>query len=240
MNFLKAITVFILMAVFGATTYAYDNENKPPEIVSVYIPRYPVEQMISLTEGKVIIRLIVTKKGEVKDPEVVESEPKGVFDKAALKAVARYIFEPAVKDGNPIDSIVKVPVNFSISDPDEKIIIRAKKENAKGLKYMKAGKYKKAIKKYTEAIYIFKQYIPAYAGRGNAYMSQGKYSEAVSDFDKAINLAPEVSSYYSSRGQAYSKLGNIENMCLDLKKACELDDCSGLDRAVKAGKCSSF
>ena len=69
-------------------------------------------------------------------------------------------------------------------------------------------------------------------------MSQGKYGEAILDFGAAIKMDPEVGSYYSLRGQAYSKLNDTANMCLDLKKACELGDCSGMDLAAKAEKCT--
>jgi outer membrane biosynthesis protein TonB len=59
----------------------------------------------------------VDKEGNPQEPEVVSTEPDdvaGVFDDAAIDTVKRYKFKPAVKDGKPVDCIVKLPISFTL------------------------------------------------------------------------------------------------------------------------------
>jgi TonB family protein len=59
-------------------------------------PQYPATARARRIEGHVDVEFTVTPEGTVEKPHVVASEPKGVFDAAALAAVARwrYAAEP--------------------------------------------------------------------------------------------------------------------------------------------------
>ena len=52
-----------------------------------------------MIEGFVVVEFIVTKTGSVKDAQVVKAQPEGVFDRAALDAVAKFKYKPRVVDG---------------------------------------------------------------------------------------------------------------------------------------------
>ena len=43
---------------------------------------------------------------------VERSAPAGVFDQASMDAAMKWRFEPAVEDGRPVASRVRVPVDF--------------------------------------------------------------------------------------------------------------------------------
>lgn len=65
-------------------------------------PQYPREAARKGIEGYVVVRFAVTEKGAVEDPVVVHSNPKGVFDSAATKAILKFKYQPRVVDGEPI------------------------------------------------------------------------------------------------------------------------------------------
>ena len=55
--------------------------------------------------------------GTVRDPVVVESKPRGIYDRAVLNAVKKRLYEPAVADGKPIEAIgVKQRFSFRFQD----------------------------------------------------------------------------------------------------------------------------
>jgi bla regulator protein blaR1 len=90
--------------------------DEPPKIMSYYPLRYPFQAKVKGIEGRVLLRFVVDKEGNVLDPQVVSAEPKGVFEQAALDTVIKYRIKPAVKDGKSVNTVVKLPINFAISD----------------------------------------------------------------------------------------------------------------------------
>lgn len=77
---------------------AADGEYLP--IVKV-APVYPRRAQARGIEGWVLLRFTVTETGAVIEPEVVDAEPAGVFDRAAMKAVTRFKYKPRVVNGEP-------------------------------------------------------------------------------------------------------------------------------------------
>jgi len=60
---------------------------------------YPRRAQSRGIEGFVIVEFIVSKSGAVKNARVVNANPEGVFDRAALDAVAKFKYKPRVVDG---------------------------------------------------------------------------------------------------------------------------------------------
>jgi TonB family protein len=82
-------------------------------------PRYPAAAMESRTSGKVVMRVLVGIDGSVKDVVVEESVPAGVFDASAVEAARQWQFTPAVKDGEPVEGWVRVPVQYEWEPVDQ-------------------------------------------------------------------------------------------------------------------------
>src|SRR5690606_35796608 len=82
-------------------------------------PRYPAAAMEARTSGKVVMRVLVGADGVVKDVVVEESEPAGVFDASSVEAAWLWRFDPAVKDGKPVDGWVRVPVQYEWEPPED-------------------------------------------------------------------------------------------------------------------------
>lgn len=80
-------------------------------------PRYPAAALETKTSGKVVLRVLVSADGSVKDVVVDESVPAGVFDAASIEAARKWRFNPAIKDGQPVDGWVRVPVEFEWEPP---------------------------------------------------------------------------------------------------------------------------
>jgi protein TonB len=56
--------------------------------------------------------VLVDEAGKVREVSVVEAQPEGYFEPAALAAFQDVRFEPARKDGRPVRSRVLIKVAF--------------------------------------------------------------------------------------------------------------------------------
>lgn len=63
--------------------------------------------------GKVELRVVFRKSGEVTDVEVVSTSPCAAYNKSALKTVKKIKFKPAIKDAQPVS--VRLPVVYTYS-----------------------------------------------------------------------------------------------------------------------------
>ena len=75
--------------------------NRPMQLVEDAGPVYPEAARAEGIEGSVRLRYDISIDGRVENLKVLESSPPGVFDAAALAAVARWRYRPPVIDGAP-------------------------------------------------------------------------------------------------------------------------------------------
>ncbi|MYE23233.1 MAG: energy transducer TonB [Gammaproteobacteria bacterium] len=64
-------------------------------------PEYPQRALARGLEGWVLVSFTIAASGAVADPMVVDADPPGVFDAAALRAVMRYRYRPQIVAGVP-------------------------------------------------------------------------------------------------------------------------------------------
>lgn len=81
---------------FGPAT---DGEYLPIVKVQPQYPRRAAERGI---EGYVIVEFTVTELGTVEDVQVVEADPRGYFERAAIAAAKKFKYKPKVIDGQPV------------------------------------------------------------------------------------------------------------------------------------------
>lgn len=67
----------------------------PAKVISREAPRYPSRAQKTETEGWVEVSFKIDAKGSPINIAVVDSEPEGVFDAAAIKSVKKWRFSPA-------------------------------------------------------------------------------------------------------------------------------------------------
>ena len=61
-----------------------------------------------------LVRVNVDANGMATNPEVVNRSGSRELDRAAMDAVRKWQFKPALKDGKAIASTVDVPVEFKL------------------------------------------------------------------------------------------------------------------------------
>lgn len=78
-------------------------------------PEYPPRALSRGLEGWVQVQFTITPTGTVKDPIVVEADPANVFDEAALRAVARWRYNPKVEGGVAVERVgVQTIIRFQL------------------------------------------------------------------------------------------------------------------------------
>jgi TonB family protein len=86
---------------------------EPPKVVDELPPLYTEDAFERGVEGRVVLKVIIRKDGSVGPIRVHESLESGL-DSAAIEAVKKWSFEPATVDGEPINVLADVEVDFSL------------------------------------------------------------------------------------------------------------------------------
>lgn len=79
-------------------------------------PQYPRQALLNGQEGWVHLEFTITKDGRVMDAVVVDSEPRGVFERAALQAIIRWKFRPRYVDGQAITRRASQVIDFHLEE----------------------------------------------------------------------------------------------------------------------------
>ncbi len=80
-------------------------------------PAYPSRSRDLGEEGTVIITILIGTDGKVKEAKISKSSGFSLLDGSALATVKeKWQFKPGTRNGKPIESRVRVPIKFSISD----------------------------------------------------------------------------------------------------------------------------
>jgi protein TonB len=77
---------------------------------------YPWMAYAQRLAGKVTVRLLINERGELDQVAVIDADPPGIFESAALEAVHQLQFVPARKNGREVKSRKTIEVVF---DPSE-------------------------------------------------------------------------------------------------------------------------
>ena len=77
-------------------------------------PKYPAKALAEGVTGVVVLRVVVGADGSIKQITVEASRPRGVFDAAAIEAAKTWHFNPAIKNGKPVEGWARVPVQFKL------------------------------------------------------------------------------------------------------------------------------
>jgi protein TonB len=59
------------------------------------------------------VRFTITTAGSIKDPTVVKSS-HGVFERAALAAVAKWKYQPQTREGKPVEATAETVLRFEM------------------------------------------------------------------------------------------------------------------------------
>jgi TonB family protein len=90
-----------------------DKDVTPPKLVYAPDPEFPKAARKKRLAGMVVVNFMVDTNGMPRDIEVI-SDTDPMFIPAAVKAVSGYKFEPARRNGMPVQVQVNVQVNFRL------------------------------------------------------------------------------------------------------------------------------
>lgn len=82
--------------------------------ISKVRPIYPRRAKRMKKEGFVKLEFTITTFGTVKDVDVVESKPVGLFDASAKRAILKWKFRAKIEDGSPIEQRAILQIDFKL------------------------------------------------------------------------------------------------------------------------------
>lgn len=91
-------------------------DRSTPQPVRSPAPRYPRDAQRRGQSGTVLLRVHVDRNGEPSGVDLVQSSGSRSLDRAAVDAVRRWRFDPAIANGQPIDGVVQVPITFNLGN----------------------------------------------------------------------------------------------------------------------------
>lgn len=82
------------------------------EVVTAVSPDPPIEAIRNHVSGFAVVAFTVTASGDVTGAHIVQSQPRRMFDNAALTAVKRSKYKAALKDGQPVAASMQRRYDF--------------------------------------------------------------------------------------------------------------------------------
>ena len=79
-------------------------------------PPYPLQSRSRGEEGTVVVRVEILPSGRCGTVATVRSSGYARLDQAAVQAVRRWVFKPAVRWSHPIELQVEIPITFRLTD----------------------------------------------------------------------------------------------------------------------------
>lgn len=91
----------------------------PPKFRNVQLPIYPYALWKDGVTGKARVGIVIGRNGRVEQVKVLQAD-RPEFGLALAAAAERFVFEPALKDGNPVPHLLNFEQEFSWRElPDE-------------------------------------------------------------------------------------------------------------------------
>lgn len=90
---------------------------KEPQFVNQVKPVYPEIARKAGLEGRIVVRVLIDKDGKPKKAQVLKSSGIEAFEEAAIDAVMRSSYSPAIQNGKPVKCWMTIPIKFSLNSP---------------------------------------------------------------------------------------------------------------------------
>lgn len=75
---------------------------------------YPVRAKNKEIEGYVVLSLLIGADGKVETVKVIEASPPDVFETAAVRAVRKWVFQPARYEGKAVETWANQTIRFDL------------------------------------------------------------------------------------------------------------------------------
>lgn len=104
-----------LLGKTGNAVMTADLVDVPPKPVTRGSFKYPSAAKKNGVKGYVLLSVLVETDGSVNQVQVLESNPSGIFDAAALHGIRNWHFEPAKYKGETVRVWAKQKIRFDLS-----------------------------------------------------------------------------------------------------------------------------
>jgi protein TonB len=86
----------------------------PPKLIYEPKPEYPQLARMARIEGAVELEAVISKDGTIEELKVLRGHP--LLVKAALEAVRQWRYQPTLLNGEPIEVLTEITVNFKLGE----------------------------------------------------------------------------------------------------------------------------
>ncbi len=108
-------TLFLLNA--GCSHYIENNKNyTPPSLKSEPRLFYPMAALEKSYSGTPRVILYISKNGNVERSSILKSSGIGILDSAAVEYSKNFVFNPAKRNGEPVNSRMAMDIKFEFSN----------------------------------------------------------------------------------------------------------------------------
>jgi TonB family protein len=84
-------------------------------LVKSVTPKYPQKAELHKVQGWVELDFTVAESGAVKDVVVRATDPPGVFEDAAIGALAQWRYQPVLRDSKPVPQRARIRIRFTLA-----------------------------------------------------------------------------------------------------------------------------
>ncbi len=98
----------------GAAAAAAGGQTSEAVLIKAAEPTYPQDALRSHQAGWAIVAFTIDPNGRTSNVHVTDSQPRRTFDRAAIDAVGRYRFTPAMKDGVAVSTTRQQKIEFNL------------------------------------------------------------------------------------------------------------------------------
>lgn len=77
-------------------------------------PQYPREALLDGISGYVLVEFTIEPDGSVSDCKILESQPRRMFDRNAVRAIYKWKFKPRIVNGKPVARRATQRLDFNL------------------------------------------------------------------------------------------------------------------------------
>lgn len=85
------------------------------KVLKMVRPSYPVHLKEAGIEGTVLLQAVIGRDGGIIDVQTLNSLVHPDFVQSAIEAVQQWLYEPTLLNGNPVEIVTDVTVNFTLA-----------------------------------------------------------------------------------------------------------------------------
>lgn len=90
-------------------------ENQDFKLIRRVNASYPAQALRSRTEGWVELAFTITAEGDVTEVEVVDANPRRIFDREAVRALGQWKFTPRIENGKAVAARARQRLEFNLN-----------------------------------------------------------------------------------------------------------------------------